>query len=198
MMAGGAGFIPHMLFAAVGAVELAASERGTSALVVVATVVAVALAAAAYVNIGQHRGRPLAVAAIAVPFGALLGMAPMALRLPLPRVVPAIDWDIGVLVVFAFLGAFGFGLFMTVTALLGFEHQQAYTVLSHPGFKHFVRLCVHPDGRVEGWTVGKDDPLGPGDPVLVDRFEWAPAPGRDSRMPDHSGASAAATATSTS
>jgi len=35
-----------------------------------------------------------------------------------------------------------------------------------------VRLCVHPSGRVEGFVIGKDDPLGEGGPVLVDRFEW--------------------------
>jgi hypothetical protein len=63
-------------------------------------------------------------------------------------------------------------------ALLGYEHQQAFTILGHPGFKHFVRLCVHPSGRVEGWTIGKDDALAPGAPALIDHFAWdhPPAP----------------------
>ena len=44
--------------------------------------------------------------------------------------------------------------------------------LGHPGFRHFVRLCVHPSGRIEGFVIAKDDPLGKGSPVLVDRFVW--------------------------
>jgi hypothetical protein len=172
LMLGSAGFLPHIAFALVASLELGASERGTTSLVVVACVVAAALAAALYTNLGHNRAHPVAVGAVAVPFGVALGLAPMALRLALPRVVPAIDWDIGVLVVFAFVGALGLGLFFMAVALLGLEHQQAFAVLSHPGFKHFVRLCVHPDGRVEGWAIGKDDPLGPGDPVLVDAFGW--------------------------
>jgi hypothetical protein len=30
---------------------------------------------------------------------------------------------------------------------------------------------VHPPA-VEGFVIGKDDPLGIGPPVLVDRFDW--------------------------
>lgn len=176
LMFGSAGFLPHLAFALIASLELGASERGTTSLVVTACVVAAALAAALYANLGHNRAHPVAVAAVAVPFGIAFGLAPMALRLALPRVVPEIDWDIGLLVVFAFAGALGLGLFFMAVALLGLEHQQAFTVLSHPGFKHFVRLCVHPDGRVEGWAIGKDDPLGEGDPVLVDRFTWAPPP----------------------
>jgi hypothetical protein len=172
LMLGSAGFLPHELFAIIAALELGASARGTTSLVVTACVIAAALAAALYTNVGHNKAHPLAVAAVAVPFGAAFGLLPMSLRLALPRVVPAIDWDIGVLVVFAFAGAFGLGLFFAAIAVLGLEHQQAFTVLSHPGFKHFVRLCVHPDGRVEAWTIGRDDPLGPGEPALIDRFEW--------------------------
>jgi hypothetical protein len=82
------------------------------------------------------------------------------------------DWDVGVVLVYAFLGPLGFGFFLTLVAVLGLEHQQAFAVLSHPGFKHFVRMCVHPDGRVEAWTIGKDDPIGKGEPALIDRFDW--------------------------
>jgi hypothetical protein len=176
LMVGSAGFIPHIAFAFIASLELGASERGTTSLVVVACVVAAALAAALYANLGHNRAHPIAVAAVAVPFGVALGLVPMALRLALPRVVPAIDWDVGVLVVFAFAGALGLGLFFLAVALLGLEHQQAFAVLSHPGFKHFVRLCVHPDGQVEGWTIGKDDPLSDAPPTLIDRFTWGPPP----------------------
>ena len=40
-----------------------------------------------------------------------------------------------------------------------------YAVLGHPGYKFFVRLCAHPDGRVEAWTIGKEDTLGENPPT---------------------------------
>jgi hypothetical protein len=172
LMVGSAGFMVHLLFALVGSFELSASARGTGPLVVAACSAATCFAVGLYANVGHNRAHPFAVAAVAVPFGAVLGLLPMSLRLALPRIVPAIDWDLGVIVVYAFLGAFGLGLFLMLIAVLGLEHQQAFSVLSHPGFKHFVRLCVHPDGRIEAWTIGKDNPLGKADPVLVDRFDW--------------------------
>jgi hypothetical protein len=172
LMVGSAGFILHIGFALLAAFELGMAMRGTASLVVAACLVAAALAAALYANVGHNRAHPLAVGAVAVPFGVALGLLPMSLRLALPRIVPAVDWDIGVLVVYAFAGALGIGLFLATIAILGLEHQQAFSVLSHPGFKHFVRMCVHPDGRIEAWTIGKDDPVAAGEPALIDRFEW--------------------------
>jgi hypothetical protein len=32
---------------------------------------------------------------------------------------------------------------------------------------------VHTDGKVEAFVFGKDDPLVPGPPSLIDRFEWS-------------------------
>jgi hypothetical protein len=172
LMAGSAGFMVHLVFGLIASFELSASARGTGTLVAAGCVAAAFLAVGLYANVGHNRAHPLAVAAVAVPFGAALGLLPMFLRLALPQIVPAIDWDLGVILVSAFLGAFGLGLFLMLITVLGLEHQQAFSVLSHPGFKHFVRLCVHPDGRVEAWTIGKDDPIGKGAPVLVDHFEW--------------------------
>lgn len=172
LMAGSSGFILHLALALLASLEMGASAGGTTSLVVAALLVAVTVAVILYANVGHNKAHPFAVAAVALPVGAILGLLPMALRLALPRVVPILDWELGVLVVHAFVGAFVLGLFFTTLALLGLEHQQAFAVLSHPGFKHFVRLCVRADGTVEGWTVGKDDPVGPGDPVLVDHFRW--------------------------
>ena len=172
LMVGSAGFMLHIGFALLASLELGAAARGTGTLVVAACLFTVALAALLYTNVGHNRAHPFAVAAVAIPFGAAIGLLPMSLRLALPRLVPAIDWDIGVLIVYAFLGPLGIGLFLATIAVLGLENQQAFSVLSHPGFKHFVRLCIHPDGRIEAWTIGKDDPLGKGDPKLIDRFEW--------------------------
>jgi hypothetical protein len=172
LMAGTAGFLVHMALAIIASLELSASTRGTGPLVAAAFLVSAAIATALYANVGHNRAHPMAVAAVALPFGAALGLTPMALRMALPKIVPAIDWDLGVIVVYAFLGAFALGSFLAIVAVTGLEHQQAFSVLGHPGFKHFVRMCVHADGRVEAWTIGKDDPLGPGDPSLVDRFDW--------------------------
>jgi hypothetical protein len=118
------------------------------------------------------------IAALAVPFGATLGILPMLLALAIPQLggAKALAGDGVVILATAMLGSFVFGLYLMTLALLGHEHQQAFTVLGHPGFKHFVRLCVHPDGRVEAWTIGKDDMLAEGAPLLIDRFEWTPGP----------------------
>ena len=172
LMIGGSGFIVHLCFALVAFLELAASLRGTAALVVVAALVSVVMTIAFYVNTGHKRSHPRHVLAVAVPFGVVLGLLPMALRFALPQLVPVLAGDGFLIVLYAFLGALGFGIFLATIAILGLEHQQAYAVLSHPGFKHFVRLCVHPDGRIEAWTIGKDDPLDASPPALVDSFTW--------------------------
>jgi len=172
LVVGSAGFVVHLGFALIASLELWASAHGTGALVAMACLVAVCLASGLYANVGHNRAHPFAVAAVSIPFGTGLGLLPMSLRLALPRIVPAIDWDIGVVVVYAFLGALALGVFLALVAVMGLEQQQAFSVLSHPGFKHFVRLCVHPDGRVEAWTIGKDDPVGKGAPTLIDQFEW--------------------------
>ncbi len=85
--------------------------------------------------------------------------------LPWLGVAPAV-------VAHAFLGSFVFGVFLLALALTGLEHHQVFAALGHPGFRHFVRLCVHPSGKVEGFVIGKDDTLGKGPPVLVDHFVW--------------------------
>jgi len=108
----------------------------------------------------------------------------MGLRLALPH-LPFHVVDGAVLVACAFGGSFVFGVYLTVLMLLGLEHQQAFTVLGHPGYKHFVRLCVHPDGKVEGWAIGKDDVFADGDPVLIDRFVWDPGPRAPTRPSLH-------------
>ena len=75
-------------------------------------------------------------------------------------------------------GAMGglFGGYLALLTLLGYENMQAFTVLDHPGFKHFVRLRVRADGLgIDGWCIGAADPLGAGsEPVLVDHFTWRP------------------------
>jgi hypothetical protein len=174
LMLGRGGFLPHMALALVASLELGAAIGGTAALVGSAIVVTLAMCVAFYLIAGHQRAHPRRIAAASVPFAAGLGLSPMLLKLALPRVVPTLAGDTAVLVAHAFLGTFVFGLFLATVASLGLEQQQAFAALSHPGFKHFVRFCVHPDGRMEAWAIGKDDPLVAGPPKLIDRFEWRP------------------------
>lgn len=169
---GRAGLLVHFALALLASIELGAARESTDTLVGAAVLLAALVALALYFVAHQGHGKRF-IAVIAAPFGVALGLLPMALRLALPN-LPWHAGDGAVIVATAFAGSFVFGAYLTTLALLGLEHQQAFTVLGHPGFKHFVRLCVHPDGRVEAWTIGKDDVLAPGPPLLVDRFEWDP------------------------
>jgi hypothetical protein len=168
---GTAGFLPHLLFGLIAAAEVIAVRRGPlpGALVVGAGIV---LATAALASAVRARfQRPLATWATAIPFGLVLGLGPLVLRTLLSDMLPWLGIAPAV-VAHAFLGSFVLGLFLLVLALTGLEHHQGFAALGHPGFRHFVRLCVHPSGRVEGFVIGKDDILGEGPPVLVDRFGW--------------------------
>jgi hypothetical protein len=175
LMLGRAGLLVHLALALIGSLELGADLRGHTALFVTAALVSLGLSVGLYAIAGHRRAHPWRVAAVAVPFGAALGALPMALKLMLPRVVPTLAGNTAVMVVYALAGAFLFGLFLATVAIAGFEHQQAFAVLGHPGFKHFMRMCVSPDGTVEAWTIGKDDALAPGEPQLIDHWKWGAA-----------------------
>jgi hypothetical protein len=175
LMVGGAGFIVHICFGILAALEIAMSFHEAVWMAVSAAALSLLLTAAFYANAGHQRAHPRLVAAVAVPFGVGLGVLPMALEAAVPKFLSGTGADIAIVVTYAFIAAFVFGLFLATIAVVGLEHQQAFSVLGHPGFKHFVRLCVHPDGHVEGWTIGKDDPLGPGGGALIDSFSWGAA-----------------------
>jgi hypothetical protein len=171
LAAGLSGFLPHLGFGLLAALEIAAIRRAPvpGALVVGAStlfaIVALSLAVRARFQ------RPAATLAICIPFGLILGLAPLGLREVLAGVLPQFGM-LSAVVAHAFLGSFVLGVFLLVLALAGLEHHQGFAALGHPGFRHVVRLCVHPSGKVEGFVIGKDDPLAPGPPVLVDHFVW--------------------------
>jgi hypothetical protein len=172
LAAGAAGFLPHLAFAILAALEIVAVKRGavpyalaTAGLTLV-TIFALSLA------IRARFQRPVMTWTLATVVGLMLGLGPLGLRMILPRQLLAFGDLLPVAVAYAFLGSFVLGLFLLLLALTGLEHHQGFAVLGHPGFRHFVRLCVHPSGRVEGFVIGKDDPVRPGRPVLVDRFTW--------------------------
>ena len=171
-LAGGtAGFLPHIMFALLAAIELSAFRRGPIPGAV--ATVALTLVAVFGLSLAVHARleRPAATWAISSVFGLILGLAPIGLRLVLFPLWPWLD-NLVLVVAYAFLGSLVLGAFLLTLALTGLERQQGFAVLGHPGFRHFVRLCVHPGGRVEGFVIGKDDPIGDGPPVLIDRFVW--------------------------
>jgi len=172
LMLGEGGFLVHAGLALIASIELGASEQGARAATVTTTLISIGLVVLMYMIAGYHRAHARLVAMIALLYGVGLGVAPTLLRSALPRAIPALASDGAVMLVYAFGGALVFGLFLATMATLGLEHEQAFTVLAHPGFKHFVRMCVHPDGKIEAWAIGKDDTLAPGDPALIDEFTW--------------------------
>jgi hypothetical protein len=171
LAAGTAGFLPHGLFALLAALTLILGRGPVSRALVVLTItvfVTVGLSFAVRTRIQ----RPAATWLVSTLFGVTLGLAPFSLRFILQHILPRLSGFWPVVLGQAFLGSFLLGMFLLVLEFTGIDHQHGFAVLGHPGFRHFVRLCVHPSGKVEGFVIGKDDPLGEGPPVLVDRFVW--------------------------
>jgi hypothetical protein len=164
----------HLALGLLASFDLAAAREGMPALVATSMLLSLLLATALYFVAHQGHGKRR-IAMLAVPFGVALGLLPMGLRLSVAQ-LPAMAGDPAVILATAFGGAFVFGVYLMLLAVFGLEHQQAFTVLGHPGFKHFVRLCVHPDGHVEAWAIGKDDMLADSSPLLIDKFVWTPGP----------------------
>ena len=170
LMFGGAGYLVHVAFALLASLEFSAGLwqlfRATSVLVTIG--IGFALYGIAVHN-RAHRAKVLAVTA---PFAVVLGFMPWGLVHWFPHIVTRFERDTVAMIVCAFLSAFVFGVYLVVVAFTGLELQQAFTVLGHPGFKHFVRLRLSPDGTIDAWVVGKDDPLAAHGPWLIDRFSW--------------------------
>ena len=171
LMIGRAGYLVHLALALVASVMMSMAHRGPLSLGIASVVLTGLLVPLLYGVAHQGHGPRWMRWAWATPFAVVLGLLPALLALAAPHASFYVA-DALVLIVYAFVGSFAFGVYLTVLMLLGLEHQQAFTVLGHPGYKHFVRLCVHPDGKIEAWTIGKDDMLAPGDPLLIDRFDW--------------------------
>ena len=179
LMVGRAGYLVHIAAGLVATLELAIGWHHRERFAVVSIAVSVAIIAMLYTLAGHRRAHPRRVLALAIPFGATLGLLPMALSLVLrhyAHVVPLLGRDTVIVVAYAFAAALLFGTFLALCALGGLEMQQVFTVLGHPGFKHFVRMRVSPDGTIDAWAIGKDDPLAPDPPRLIDRWTWN-APG---------------------
>jgi hypothetical protein len=172
LAAGTAGFLPHGVFALLAFIEIVAFRHG--AITGSLTVAAVTLIATIGLSfaVRARLERPAATWAIAILFGLILGLAPLGLRFAMLRTLPWLGDYMAVVLGNAVFGSLALGVFLLVLILTGLEHQQGFAALGHPGFRHFVRLCIHPEGKVEGFVIGKDDPVGKGPPSLIDRFIW--------------------------
>ncbi len=172
LVAGTGGLMLHILCACLAALQLWAFRAGPVAGWLVTAFVAGLAVLVMSEAVIKRRERPRATLAVAFGHGPLLALAPLGVGWLLSRLMPTLASGLLDVVVSAFVGPLIIGHFLLVLVMTGLEHHQAYAVLGHPGFKHFVRMCVHADGRVEAWTIGKEDTLGEGPPALIDRFEW--------------------------
>lgn len=173
---GRAGLLVHLAMALIASTVLGVAADGLRTMLAMSILLSAAMSIALFfvAHQGDMKGKRR-IGLLATAFGIVLGMLPMLLRLSVSA-LPAMAGDTAVIIATAFGGSAIFGLYLMLLAAFGLEHQQAFTVLGHPGYKHFVRLCVHHDGKVEAWTIGKDDVLAEGPPYVIDSFVWTPGP----------------------
>ncbi len=170
--AGTAGLLPHAGCALLAWLQLRAFAW-TPVAGWATTIAGASLAVLAMFATMSLKGRRRALAAsVAVVFGVLLALLPLGVAWAVSRLAGGLMSEVTTAAVMAVAGPGLIGQYLLTLVVTGLEPWSAYAALGHPGFKHFVRLHVQEDGRVEGWVIGKDDPLAPGAPVLIDRFEW--------------------------
>jgi hypothetical protein len=172
LVIGTGGLMLHVICACLAALQLAVFRGGALGGWIATAIIAGVAVLAMWEAVLKRHERPWSTLAVAVAHGPLVALAPLGVGWLLARLMPAFASGLLDIVVSAFVGPFIIGHFLLMLIVTGLEHHQAYAVLGHPGFKHFVRLCVRTNGRVEAWVIGKEDTLGEGPPVLIDRFEW--------------------------
>lgn len=183
ILIGRAGWMLHTALAlAYLPMHLAARHAHPS--VVGAIVTGGAIAAVLAFIYGFRHARWASICAYSFGAGALLGAVPYGFGHLAAAVNHALAlhastagaWaiDAAGLGIAAFVGTAVIGLYFTALTVFGVAADQGFGVLAHPGYKHFVRLRVRADGSgIEGFVIGKVDPLGPDSPaVLVDRWDW--------------------------
>jgi hypothetical protein len=172
LVAGAAGFLPHMLFGLLAALQLRALDHGPGAGTLATALVALACVTGLTLAVRGRRARWAMTLGIALSFGLGVAVAPLLLRQLVLLLSRGIYHDGLVILGQAALGALLFGAFLMLLALTGLEHEEGFAALGHPGFRHFMRVRIDPGGGFEAWVIGKDDPLAPGPPVLIDHFTW--------------------------
>jgi len=172
LVLGTAGLLPHVGCAALAALQFWMFSTSPLAGWLTTAVVAAVSVFFMYQAVVKRRERPWATLAVALAHGPLLAAAPIGVGWLLMRAMPAVASGLVDVAAMALVGPLVIGHFLLALVMTGLEHHHAYAVLGHPGYKFFVRLRVSPEGRVEAWTIGKEDTLGEGPPLLIDRFEW--------------------------
>jgi hypothetical protein len=131
--------------------------------------------------LGGFRHKRLRVGALSLLTGAIIGFLPLAVFEAVHGIAahfgaPLTPFHLAIVAFVAsvYAGTLLMGTYLMLLTILGLEQHQAFSALAHPGYKHFVRLRFRRDGsRVDGWVLGKVDPLHPREEVvLVDRFTW--------------------------
>gem|GEM_PF-430892 len=182
MARGRSGYLVHLGIGAIYAIGLGLDRWiGLSQLsIAVGTVLVTAFVCRLFAG---FRNRALGIYPLATLAGLVMGFLPFLTHLLLgwalvkmggrASYIMAIEHWVAI-VIAAFGAAFVFGMYLTALTIFGIEQHQAFSVLAHPGYKHFVRLRVRRDGRhIDGWVLGKVDPLSASEPiVLVDQFTW--------------------------
>ena len=176
---GRAGFILHV---ALGLAYLPMQQMTWSAgrPSTLATAITGAVLAVALFGVAGYRGpRAWKVAALAAASAAPLAAVPFAMNAAATALGPTWPYATASLIAVAYAamiltGVFVIGVYLMLLTVLGLATDQGFGPLAHPGYKHFVRLRVHKDGRsVEGWVLGKADPLKASTPVvLIGHFTW--------------------------
>ncbi len=172
LLAGAAGFLPHMLFGLLAALQLRALGQGPVAGTIATALVALVCVTGFTLAVRGRRARRILTLAVTVSFGLTVALSPLLLRRLIFLLAHGAYHGGLVVVAHAAFGAFLFGVFLMILAFTGLEHEEGFAALGHPGFRHFMRIRIDPDGGFEAWVIGKDDPLGPGPPVLIDHFVW--------------------------
>ena len=177
-IAGGrAGFVVHTTLGLMYLPVLGLHMSGRSTAVACGVVALVATLALGMLG-GWRERRPVLIAALATLCGVWIGAMPWAMRelvswLSDGRLAEVwcavLSW-----LACIYPATLGFGTFLMVLTLLGLEHNQGFSSLAHPGYKHFHRLRIRKDGSaVDGWIIGKVDTLDPkAETVLVDHYTW--------------------------
>jgi hypothetical protein len=172
VVGGTAGLLPHVLCAALALLQLRAFGWNATAGWLTTAAFAIAAVASMFATMslkGRRRGIATIVATV---HGIGLALLPLGIGWLSSRFLGHEISGLATMAVMAIAGPLLLGHFLLSLVVTGLDPWSAYSALGHPGFKHFVRLCVHRDGRVEGWAIGKDDPLSPGPAVMIDRFEF--------------------------
>lgn len=171
-MLGTAGILPHLGCAALAGLEILAFGAGSIVGWSVTALAAAMVTFAMFQAPLKRRERPWASLAVALAHGPLLAVAPIGIAVLLTRLTGTVTTGLIDVVLMAFAGPLVIGYFLLSLVLAGLEHHQAFAVLGHPGFKHFVRMRARGDGRIDAWVIGKGDTLGADPPEIIGAFRW--------------------------